>query len=149
VNTKSKHHALMASILLVALVLGCATTGGYGTMRVVESGGMTVQTLVNNWEDYKVYSAGIGNLAAAVVFDPKNDGKTLNMGSRWVRVTDQNSLNAQIGLLAQRPGAGGMLPRLWTILGPDGSAYGYVFTILDHLVIDVIDNNTMLVEDLS
>jgi hypothetical protein len=147
-NMKSKRHALVGSVLLVGLVLGCATTGGYGTMRVAESG-MTVQTLVNNWQDYNVYSAGLGDLAAAVVFDPKNDGKTLNMGSRWVRVTDQNSLNAQIGLLAQRPGAGMNIPRLWTILSPDGSTYGYVYTILDHLVINVIDNNTMLVEDLS
>ena len=96
-----------------------------------------------------MYSAGLGDLAAAVVFDPKNDGKTLNMGSRWVRVTDQNTLNAQIGLLEQRPGAGTNIPRLWAILGPDGSIYGYVYTILDHIVINVTDSNTMLVESLS
>jgi hypothetical protein len=144
-----KHHALMASVLFVALVLGCAGVGGYGNIRVVEGGGMTVQTLVNNWQDYNVYSAGLGDLAAAVVFDPKNDGKTLNMGPRWDRVTDQNSLNAMIGLLAQRSPVGMNMPRLWAIVSPDGSTYGYVFTILDHLVIDVIDNNTMLVESVS
>lgn len=145
---KRKYHALMGSILLVAFVLGCAA-GGYGNIRLVEGGGMTVQTLVNNWQNYNVYSAGLGNLAAAVVFDPKNDGKTLNMGPRWVRVTDQDSLNAMVGLLSQRPGAGGLLPRLWAIVSPDGSTYGYVYTVLDHLVINVIDDKTMLVESLS
>ena len=39
---KMKLHAFTGGILLVALVLGCATTGGYGTMSVVEGGGMTV-----------------------------------------------------------------------------------------------------------
>jgi len=144
---KRKHYMFAAIILSVALVIGCAA-GGYGTIRV-EEGGMTVQTLVNNWQNYNVYYAGDGKTAVAVVFDPKNDGKTLNVGPRWDRATDQNSLNTMIGLLSQRTGSGGFFPKLWAIVAPDGSSYGYVYTVLDHLVIDVIDNNTMLVESLS
>jgi hypothetical protein len=145
---KWKRDATLASILLLALLLGCAGARMYGNIKIVEGGGMTVQTLINNWQDYNVYYAGLGDIAAAVVFDPKNDGKTLNMGPRWVPVTDQNKLNAMIGLMQ---GAGGRInwPKLYAIVSPDGSTYGYAFTMLEHMVIDVIDSNTMLVESLS
>jgi hypothetical protein len=143
-----KHCALTVIILLVALVLGCAAAGGYGRIRPDESG-MTIQTLLNNWQDYNVYYAGDGKVAVAVVFDPKNDGKTLNMGPRWDRVTDQNSLNAMVGLLSQRPGAGGLITKLWVIVAPDGSTYGYAYSMVSYMVIKVIDDKTMLLESLS
>ena len=145
---KWSHGGVVASTLLVAFILGCAAAGGYGKIRPDESG-MTVQTLVNNWQDYNVYYAGDGKIAVAVVFDPKNDGKTLNMGPRWDRVTDQNSLNAMIGLLSQRPGTGGLFPKLWAIVAPDGSRYGYAYSMVSYMVIKVIDDKTMLLESLS
>ena len=139
----------IASILLFALVLGCAGGGGLGKMRAEEGSGMKVETLVNNWQSYDIYYAQDGILAIAVLFDPKNDGKTLQMGSGWDRVPDQNTLNNMVGYIKQRPPRGSYIPRLWAILGPDGSTYGYVYTVLDHLGIYVIDEKTMHVESVS
>jgi hypothetical protein len=139
----------VASILLFALVLGCAGGGGYGKMRVEESSGMTVETLVKNWQNYDIYYAGDGNMAIAVVFDPKGDGKTLQMGPRWDRVPDQNTLNKMVGYIKQQPPRGIYGPKLWTILSPDNSTYGYVYTPLTSLVINVIDVKTMLVESVT
>lgn len=147
---KRKDHAIMASLLLVALLLGCATSGGYGTMSVVEGGGMTPETLVNNSQNYNIYWAGIDpSTAVAVLFDPKNDGKTLEVGPRWTRVSDRGTVSNMVGVIKQLPGSGGMTPRLFAIQGPDGSTYGYVYTVINHLVINVIDNKTMRVESVS
>ena len=140
----------VASILLLALVLGCAGGGGYGNMRVVEGGVMTPATLVNNCQNYDIYWAGIDpSTAIAVLFDPKNDGKTLQMGPRWGRVSDPSTVNSMVGMIQQSVGSGGFPPRLWVILGPDGSTFGYVYTVLNHLVIDVIDDKTMRVESVG
>ena len=57
---------ILAGILIVALAVGCAA--GYGKMRVVDKGGMTLETLTNNWQDYEVYYYGDGNRAIAVIF---------------------------------------------------------------------------------
>ncbi len=144
---RGRNIALAGIFLMLALIVGCA--GGYGTMRVEDKGVMTVDTLVSNWQNYEIYYAGDGTIAVAVVFDPKNDGKTLKMGPRWDRMPDQTALNRMVGYIKQRTPIGVYAPTLYAILGPDGTTYGYVYTMLDHLVINVIDNNTMLVESLS
>jgi len=146
---KWNREGVVAVILLVALVLGCATAGGYGKMRVEESSGMTVETLVNTWENYNVYYAGQGNLAVAVIFDPKKDGKTLNVGPRWSPVPDQDTLRLMVNYIQQQPIRGVNAPRLWAILSPDNSTYGYVYTLLTDMEIRVIDDKTMRVESLS
>jgi hypothetical protein len=143
-------YALAASILLIAFVMGCAGAGGYGKMRVEEGGGMTPETLLNDWQNYDIYWAGIDqSTAIAVLFDPKNDGKVLQMGPRWGRVSDQATVNRLVGRIKQSVGSGGFVPRLFAILGPDGSTFGYVYTVLNHLVINVIDDKTMLVESVG
>jgi hypothetical protein len=147
---KWKRNAILLSILLVALLSGCAAGGGYGSMRVVEDGSMTVDTLVNSWQNYEVYWAGFDpSIPVAVLFDPKNDGKALQMGQRWTGVSDQATVNRMVGFIKQSLGTGGFPPRLRVILGPDGSIYGYVYTGINHLVINVIDDKTMLVESVG
>lgn len=144
---RGRNIALAGIFMILALIVGCA--GSYGTMRVEDKGVMTVDTLVSNSQNYDIYYAGDGSIAVAVVFDPKADGKTLKMGSRWDRMPDQTSLTRMVGYIKQQSPRSVYGPTLYAILGPDGSTYGYVYTMLDHLVINVIDNNTMLVESLS
>src|SRR5512134_224302 len=133
---------LIAGILIVASGTGCA--GSYGKMRVEEKGGITAETLVNNWQNYEVYYYGDGNRAIAVLFDPKTDGKTLKMGPRWDRMPDQNTLKKMVGYIEQQPFRGVYGPRLWKILGPDDATYGYTYTVLTELLLEVIDEKTML-----
>ena len=139
----AKGRLILAGILILGFTAGCAA--GYGKMRVVEKGGMTLENLTDNWQNYEVYYYGDGNRAIAVIFDPKTDEKTLKMGPRWDRMPDQNTLNKMVGYIKQEPFRGVYGPRLWTILGPDGSTYGYVYTVLTELLLEVIDEKTMLV----
>jgi hypothetical protein len=64
-------------------------------------------------------------------------------------VSDPGTVNRMAGLIDQSVGSGGFPSRLWVILGPDGSTFGYVYTVLNHLVINVIDEKTMLVESVG
>ena len=78
----------LASILIVlALVAGCA--GAYVNMKVEDKGGMAVETLVNNWQNYNVYYLGDFANPYVVLFDPKDDGKTIKVADRWERVPSQ------------------------------------------------------------
>ena len=139
----AKGRLILAGILILGFTAGCA--GSYGKMRVADKDVMTVETLVNNWQNYEVYYYGDGNRAIAVIFDPKTDEKTLKMGPRWDRMPDQNTLNKMVGYIKQEPFRGVYGPRLWTILGPDGSTYGYAYTVLTELLLEVVDEKTMLV----
>jgi hypothetical protein len=147
---KWKANVAVAGILLAALLSACAGAGGYGSMRVVEDGSMTLDTLVTNSQNYEQYWAGFDpSIPVAVLFDPKNDGKTLQVGPRWGRVSDQAALSKMTGFISQTLGTGGFPPKLRVILGPDGSTFGWVYTNLNHLVIHVIDDKTMLVESVG
>ena len=138
-----------ASILVVALALGCAGTGGYGKLRV-EEGGMTVETLVNNSQNYDIYWAGIDpSTAVAVLFDPKNDGKTLQVGARWTRVSDRDTVKRMAGVIKQTQEGGGFIAKLRVIMNQDGATFGYVYTGVSEMVITVIDDKTMRVESLG
>jgi hypothetical protein len=143
-----KRLMMAASIVMVALALGCAGAGGYGKL-MVEEGGMTVETLVKNWQNYHVYYAGDGKRAVAVLFDPKNDGQALEVGPRWVRMPDEKTLSSMVGTIKQSMGSGGFIPRLRAIVSPDGATYGYAYTGLSRMVITVIDDKTMRVESLT
>ena len=145
-----KSQMMVASILMVALALGCASTGGYGTTRVVEGGGMTLETLVNNPQNYDIYWAGIDpSTAVAVLFDPKNDGKTLQVGARWTRVSDLGTVKRMAGVIKQTQESGGFIPKLRAIVNPDATTFGYVYTGMSEMVITVIDDKTMRVESLG
>jgi hypothetical protein len=54
-----------------------------------------------------------------------------------------------INLMSQKPGTSGFLARLWAVVSPDGSTYGYTYTLLSDMVVKVIDDKTLLVESLS
>ncbi len=59
---------------------GCPLIKNYGKLRVQYGldEKMTIQTLVERWQDYDVYYAGVHKqFASAVLFDPKDDERTL------------------------------------------------------------------------
>ncbi len=141
------YFAYFVAIVLSVFVLGCA--GDYGKIKTVEEGEMTVATLVANWSNYNIYYAGSKpEIPIAVLFDPKNDGKNLQVDPRWERVTDEKTLRQMVNFIRLQTPKGVNMPRLWKVLGPDDTLYGYVYTILVKLVITPIEQNTVRVENL-
>ena len=140
----TRHRWVAASILvLLAVVAGCA--GGYGNLKEVGKGEMTVDTLVRNYQNYNVYYLGDFSLPYAVLFDPKEDGKTVKVGDRWEKVPSQETASKQVGQISTLIGRGVNMPRLWKLVGPDGSLFGYVYTAATQLSSNVVDGNTMSV----
>jgi hypothetical protein len=141
------HFALWIGVILSLFILGCA--GDYGKIRTVEEGEMTVATLADTWSNFNIYYAGSKpEIPVAVLFDPKNDGKNLQVDPRWERVTDEKTLRQMVDFIRTQPPRGVNMPRLWKVLGPDDTLYGYVYTLLVKLVITPIDQNTVRVENL-
>jgi hypothetical protein len=106
---------------------------------------MTVETLVNNWQNYDVYYLGNPGYPVSVLFDPKDDGKIIKVAPRWERVTSQANASRMVGIIGSH-GYGVNIPRLWKLVGPDDSVFGYVYTTATRLSINVADPNTMFVD---
>ena len=137
-------------IILVSLYLmsGCSWLKGYGKIRVLSrhEEKLTIQELKENWQDYTIYYAGSSvGIAAGIMFDPKNDDKTL-VGDRWIKVEDQETLLELIDAIESYVQ---FYPRLHKILGPDDQFYGYLFYARSHPVIKVVDDRTLYLYDLQ
>lgn len=131
------------AFLLAVMLAGCA--GGYGNLREVDKGEMAVDTLVSNYQNYNVYYLGDFSIPYAVLFDPKEDGKTVKVGDRWEKVPTQDTASKQVGQISTLIGRGVNMPRLWKLVGTDGSVFGYVYTTAVQLSTNVVDGNTMFV----
>lgn len=130
------------------LVSGCSWLKGYGKVRVLprEEAKLAIGGLKEKWEDYSIYYAGLKvGTAAAVMFDPKSDKRTL-IGDKWIRVEDQGTLLKLISVIESYIQCN---PRLYRILGPDNQLYGYIFYAWCHPVIKLFDDRTLYVYDIE
>jgi hypothetical protein len=131
-------------VLLAFFVSGCA---GYGRLvpESVPGQRMTVATLQRDWQQYEVYSAPMD---AAIIFAPKGDPKTIQLGSEWSKVTDKSGVVSTVENIEGQPVLMGVYrPALYTILGQNGGFYGYMFTAWDQLqpVLKQVAPNTLLI----
>ena len=85
------------SVLFVALVffVSCSGTNANIKNQSRDKSKVTQQELINNWSDYDISYNSV-----VIVFDPKNDDKTILVDKYWSTVKDQetlgeNSLNLQ------------------------------------------------------
>ena len=81
---------------------------------------MTIKDLIENWENYDIYYAGISvSNPTVVMFDAKIDGQSITP-DKWIPVTEMSVLATLVGWLDAKPT---FPPVLWRILGPDGKFY--------------------------
>jgi len=137
-------------VLLLGLAfisVGCA---GYGklSLRFGPDEKITVQSLVENWQDYNLLGAGQDvKHPSAVIFDPKGDDKALT-GDRWFEIGEKETLEAIVDYISRELQTSPYYPRLWKILGPNGDLYGYMYTAWTHATLKSVDEKTMFVYDL-
>jgi len=138
--------ALMAFVS-ASIISGCS---GYGKIRLQSLYGddVTIEKLQENLPDYTVYYAGYAvNNPSGIIFDPKNDTKTLMPSERWTKLDDRESVIEVISWIKIQDSSN-FYPRLYSILGPDDQFYGYLFSAWDHLLTKVVDGKTLWVYDL-
>jgi len=141
-------------LVLAFLMSGCSWLKRYGKLRPQSESmeKVTTQVLYDNRDDYDIYYAGYyGNVSikhpSAVMFDPKEDGRTL-VGDRWTKVTNDIWLAKLIRSIETQESVGGPPPKIWRMLGPDDEFYGYMLSGWDHVVMKTVDDGKMLVYDL-
>ncbi len=138
--------ALQSMIWLVVLITtGCVGTYGKVVDQSAKEELLTIQTLINGWEEYTVYfSARDGVRPAALLFDPKDDTTTL-LGDMWIRIDEKETLYAifnKVQVFA--PNA-----RVQKIIDPNGLAYGFIYFQTNlHVPVKMIDENTLYVMSL-
>ena len=145
---KKYTYITLVGILVLLLVSGCAWLRGYGKVRVVSTHEekLILEQLKLNWQDYTIYYAGLKvGTAAGVMFDPKDDDKTL-AGNTWIKVEDKDTLVQLIGVIESYIY---FYPRLHKILGPDDQFFGYLFYAWDYPVFKVVDEKTLYAYDLK
>ena len=134
-------------ILCGFFMVSCATDTGprFADLRAKEQQQIK-QELENNWPQYIIYYIP----ERAVIFDPKDDGNTLVVSSRWIRFGDDTK--AWMEILRQNTQTSdnifNTLLRTTTgfleIIGPDEQFFGYlIHQKMDLVALKVIDRNTV------
>ena len=147
-DAKKKIYFALISFLMLLLFGGCATirNGGVDSIIGLHGETITLQELQRNWDDYNIYYAGISDdTPTALLFDPKNDDKTLS-GKRWEKVKDRNLLSSMIDFIKNFTQFD---PRLYSIVGPDHQVYGYVFSPTNEISLRVVGAKTIYVYDVE
>jgi hypothetical protein len=84
-KTKMRFTTVLMLVGLALALSGCAMYGGARSQMVYDNR-ITVQELVNDWQNYNLYFTGHGRgHPSAVLFEPKDDGRTI-IADRWWRV---------------------------------------------------------------
>lgn len=149
----NKHRLLILFLILLTL-FGCSLSlKSYGKVKMLPKGPgqVTIQDLIDRWEDYDIYFAGsfakyygVRN-PLGVMFDPKNNDTTL-VGDSWEKVRDQKTLIEITQMIYPNTQHD---PWLSEILGPDDRFYGYLYYSYGMVVLKLTDDGKMYVYDLE
>ena len=141
------HRSAGIIILIFAFMIGCA--GNYGKIKTQSQtdSRATIAKLKDTWSDYYIWYK-----STVMVFDPKNDDKTLVVSGRWAKVKDQKTWSEIVRINVTKDGrvdamyANSPMTGMREILSPDNQFYGYVIHQQRDLVsAKVVDDNTMQV----
>jgi hypothetical protein len=128
-------------------MVSCATDSGprFADLRAKKQQQIK-QELENDWPRYSIYYIP----ERAVMFDPKDDGNTLVVSSRWIRFGDDKK--AWVEILRENTQTSdsifdtllGTTTGFQEIIGPDEQFFGYlIHQKMDLVALKVIDRNTV------
>jgi hypothetical protein len=134
-------------LLFGFLVVSCATDTGPRFVDLRSNKQQQIQQeLETNWPRYVIYYIP----EHAVLFDPKDDGNTLAVSSRWIKF--ENDKKTWVEILRQNTQTTDSIfdsllqttTGFLEIIGPDEQFFGYlVHKKMDLVALNVIDRNTM------
>ncbi len=140
---------------LILLISGCAN---YGKLRLESrnvniastkssakySEKMTIDKLVNNWQDYDIYYSGYRrDRATGIMFDPKKDDLRL-LGDWWEKIDSKESLDFVLKWINFPTTFYEIIP-LYSMIGPGEKVYGYMYTPFVHVTFKQVDEKSMYV----
>lgn len=131
--------SIIVLFLAVLIIWGCGAYGRLGP-SVQPGTGPSIEELLERSDEFEVsvVNSSLGR-PVALLFSPAGEDRILmgDKGGRLVGIADASTTRRIIDL------RGGNPSRLVTVLGPDGASYGYAYTSQRHLILRLIDENTM------
>ena len=147
-------HRFLIMFLIVLILYGCSISlKNYGKLKMLPKGPgeVTIQDLIDKWEDYDIYYSGsfakyygVRN-PLGVMFDPKNNDTAL-VGDSWEKVRDQKTLIEITHMIYPNTQHD---PWLSEILGPDDRFYGYLYYSYGMVVLKLTDDGRLYIYDLE
>lgn len=133
-------------VCFLASFFGCVDSENRGRLTMAGSA-MTLDHLQKNWKDYNVSYAGVNvESVNAILFDLKSDGREITLQQNWVAVDDAAVLSDLISWIhVTKYGA----PSLYSVVGPGGQFFGYLYMLPSNPEIKVVDDKTLWIGDLS
>jgi hypothetical protein len=103
-----------------------------------------LEDLVARWEAHDVYATiWRGAQVRAIIFDPKDDSKQI-IADRWVKVQSKEELSRFLAHMEA-----GHTPRLFSILGPQESFFGYIYTVNVDIQTQMVNEQTIRVYEIK
>jgi uncharacterized membrane protein YgcG len=131
---------VVSVLFLPALMAGCF---GYGKLAKPRSCGMdlTLDEVVQGSQKYNIFYSGTQAQPQAVLFDPKDDLKSVQAGEGWKPVDDTRILYQILNSLQkdQKKAA-----RFRAVQGGDNAVYGFIYTSGNHTVKNVRGNQNIV-----
>jgi hypothetical protein len=129
-------------MIFLFFTLACAFPAGVPKFEPLSRGdkSATLDDLKRNWTRYAVsYGGGSVGLASALIFDPKDDNRSL-VGEGYREVKDKETLDRVISVIESYISFN---PTLYKIYGPDREFFGFVFTAHYRPVPQKVDDKTL------
>ena len=145
-----KYFSLLFITFLI--IMGCSGNYGNFTPQAGNESKETQRELINNWSDYDIRLINRSGQLTVVIFDPKNDGRKILVGSDWSTVENHEmwaeivKANTTIDGDFKLPGYSGGTSRVHEIWGPDSQLYGLLIYEGDRVSlgsVKQVDENTV------
>ena len=145
----SSNYLILAALPILFILSGCASYGKLSSTPKNETDALLADLLSQSDRYVVHYHGNSERLVSGILFDPKDDNKTIRPeGALWNEVSDPETI-AAITDIIQRGDHPGYIPHLYSIIAPNGDFYGYLFTGWYYLAIRPVDEQTLRVYGLK
>lgn len=142
-------YLILAALPILFIISGCASNGKLSLPPKNETNALLAD-LLSQTDRYRVhYHGNSKKLVSGILFDPKDDAKTIRPeGALWNEVSDPETIAAITNIILSSNDPN-YFPHLYSIIAPNGDFYGYIVTGWTSLVIRPVDEQTLRVYGLK
>ncbi len=141
--SKGNSSYFKAALLIIVFSFVSACFQLHGGIRLIHSPYRpTIDELVACNEEYNIWTAGEGAYLTAILFDPKGDNRRVVTHEWWMQLEEKKELSGLVSFLESDyvwP------PSLYELMGPDGSIFGYIYSVESMVPLNVIEKDTLRV----
>jgi len=140
----SRYRFLLVLTILF-FISGCSNHGRLKLQKKAEADALLTEFSTNSQQYTIHYHGNSETIVSGILFDPKNDQKTIRPEGMLWNPTESPQTVADIIFSIRSGDFPGYFPSLYKIVGPEGNFFGYLYTGWSNLVIKPVDPDTIRV----